>query len=333
LAILMAPLALLAQTGGNDYDTSADTQMDYMSEHVHFNDLTWYDKGFDFYIGGGAFKGNSFNANYYNGSNLNENNLNYLFKNEYWKRELMQEITECYSNISINDNIYPYQDPGLNSNYNWETNYKLNTMVALGVRYKIRKGWALSLSYSFCRLVANSRCLLVATTVLGNQDRIPEMLMYGKEDRSMFDLSFSYLFSQVNDVVKPFIELGVQFNYAKVKEFKAVLLDKYGHTYGEERSLLDRYNSSSGYMPGMSSTSTRIFGGPGYGFSGAAGLKIVVSRYVSLDPTFYCYMGRLGIYQMMNSPEEGFDEGNKFSFNYGFLIRIVMNDFFVHNQQ
>lgn len=319
VTMLFAPFVSLAQN---------DEELDEKAL-VRFNDLTWYDKGFDFYIGAGGFQGNSFNANYYNGSNLNENNLNYLFDNQYWREELMQDITECYPNISINDQILPFQDPAMNSSYNWETNYKLRTMIALGARYKIRNGWALSLSYSFSRLVANSRCLLDCPTILGNQDRIPEMLMVGREDRSMIDLSLSYLISQASDVLKPFIELGVQFNYAKVKDFDAILLDKDGHAFSEEHSLLDRYNSSNGYVPGMSPTSTVIFGGPGFGFSGAAGLKIVVSRNVSLDPTFYCYMGRLGIYQMMNSPVAGFDDGNRFTFNWGIQLRVVMNDFFV----
>ena len=319
--ILLVPFVLWAQTEPTEELAP-----------VHFNDNTWYDKGFDFYIGGGGFMGNSFNANYYNGSNLNENNLNYLFENQYWKEELMQEIAECYSNISINDDVSPYQDPGVNSNYNWETHYKLRTMIALGARYKISYGWALSLSYSYSQLFVNSRCLLVAPTVTGNLEQIPEMLMYGKEKRSMIDLSMSYLISQASDVVKPFIELGVQFNYAKVKEFNAALLNQDGEVYGQERSLLDLYNSTGGYTPGMTATSTKIFGGPGFGFSGAAGLKIVINRNVSLDPTFYCYMGRLGIYQMMNSPVTGYDAGNQFTFNYGFLLRVVMNDFFVSNR-
>ncbi len=292
---------------------------------VHFSDTTWFDKGFDFYIGAGMFVGNKFNANYYNGSNLNENNLHFLFRNEYWNREMMELINEHYQYISIEDDIHPSVDPG--GDFNWDTHYKINTLISLGARYKIRDGWGIALSYSFSRLTTNSQCLLKATNDYGNMRRLPVMSMVGKEDRSMFDLSISYLFSRVSPIVKPFIELGVQFNYAKVKSFEAMLLDQDGHPVGNERSLLNIYDNQ-GFYPGAQ-TYDFIFGGPGIGFSGAAGLKIAVNHFISLDPTFYCYMGRTGIYQMMNSPVEGFDQGNQFTFNYGVLLRVVMNDFFV----
>lgn len=293
---------------------------------VHFSDTTWFDKGFDFYIGAGMFVGNKFNANYYNGSNLNENNLGFLYSNEYWENDILNEISEYYHGVSGKVEI-PHESYPTGDYYNWETHYKLKTMIALGARYKIRNGWGLSLSYSFSRLTTNAQCMLITQNPTGNTYVQPIMSMVGKEDRSMFDLSISYLFSRVHPVVKPFIELGFQFNYSKVKSFSAMLLDPNGHPVGAERSLLNVYDNQ-GYYPGAQ-TYDFTFGGPGIGFSGAAGLKIAINHFISLDPTFYCYMGRTGIYQMMNSPVEGFDQGNKFTFNYGVLIRVVMNDFFV----
>ncbi|MCQ2284467.1 MAG: hypothetical protein MJZ57_06155 [Bacteroidales bacterium] len=292
---------------------------------VHFSDTTWYDKGFDLYIGGGMFVGNTFNANYYNGSNLNENNLAYLFDNrDYWRREMMEVISQTYPYISINDDIHPSVDPG--GDYDWETRYKVKTLVSFGARYKFRDGWGISLSYTFSRLTANSRCLLETPNDYGNMRDLPTMLMVGKEDRSMIDLSMTYLFSKVHPIVKPFVELGVQFNYAKVKSFDAMLLDAEEHPVGREFSLLNIYDNQ-GYYPGAQEYDV-IFGGPGFGFSGSAGLKICVSKYVSLDPTFYCYAGKTGIYQMKNSPVEGYNQDNRFTFNYGVMLRVVMNDFF-----
>lgn len=298
---------------------------------VHFSDTTWYDKGFDFYIGAGMFSGNKFNANYYNGSNLNECNIAYLFNNEYWRRDLMEDITEHYSHISINDEVHPYHDTGSsfgdNNYYNWSTNYKISTLVSLGARYKIRDGWGVSLSYSFSRLVASSQCLLVTDLNYGTQRKTPSMLMVGKEDRSTFDLTASYIFSQVHPIIKPFIELGAQFNYAKVKSFQAYLLDQEGRTFDDGLTLFDMYRGQ-GYQPGMAPYENIIYGGAGFGFSGSAGLKIVVSKSVSLDPTFYCYMGRLGVYQKKRCPVESLAEGNRLAFNWGVLLRVVMNDFF-----
>lgn len=294
---------------------------------VHFSDTTWCDKGFDFYIGGGMFIGNKFNANYYNGSNLNENNLNYIFSNQYWRDELILLVTEAYGNIGLGSVISVDLDPGSDI-YNWENHYKLSMLVALGMRYKIRNGWGLSLSYSFSRLTSSAQCLLSITgDVPGNKNLKPVMAMVGKEDRSTIDFMASYLFSKVHKNVKPFLELGIQFNYAKAKSFQAVLLDRKEKPYGKEFNLLNVYDSEHGYTPGAQ-TYDITYGGPGFGFSGAAGLKIAINKKVSLDPTFYCYMGRSGIYQMKNSPRPEFREGNKFTFNYGVLVRVVMSDFF-----
>ena len=287
---------------------------------VYFSDTTWCDKGFDFFIGGGAFKGHFFNANYFNGSNLNENNLNYIFANQYWRDDMDGTISKYYPSVGMGQYSLDL-DPGSDV-YNWKNNYKLSMMISLGVRYKIRDGWGLSLSYSFSRLTSSTQCLLSTNAPLGNQTRQPVIALVGKEDRSTIDLMASYLFSKVDDVVKPFLELGIQFNYAKAKSFQAVLLDPEGKNVGTEYNLLDPYNGE-GYYPGAQSYDI-IYGGPGFGFSGAAGLKIAISKSVSLDPTFYCYMGKTGLYQMKNSPVPTFAAGNEFKFNYGFLA-IVFN--------
>lgn len=288
---------------------------------VTITDKTWADRGFDFYIAGGMLFGDKFNANYYNGSKYNENNLSFIFNNQYWYEEWQRTVAEYYPHISMNDQIY-VKDP---DDLDWNLHYKLSMMVSLGARYKLSKGWAIALSYSFSRLTSSTHVLLSANTVIGNQYKQPVVAIVGKEYRSMIDLSASYLFSSVHPVAKPFVELGIQFNYAKVKSFEAALLDKDGHAVGSTYSLLNIYDNQ-GYYPGAQ-TYDYIFGGPGFGFSGAAGLKIVCGKYVSIDPTFYCYFGRLGVYQGKNVTGE-----NKFTFNYGAQIRIVMNDFFFTNK-
>ena len=289
---------------------------------VNITDKTWADRGFDFFIAGGMLFGSPFNANYYNGSKLNENNFEFILNNQYWYEEWQRTVSEYYSHISMSDRIY-VKDP---DDMDWNLRYKLSMMVSLGARYKLGNGWAVALSYSFSRLTTSTRVLLSSNAVTGNMYTQPVVAMVGKENRSMIDLSASYLFSRVSPVVKPFVELGVQFNYAKVKSFEATLLDKDGHAVGNSYSLRNVYDNQ-GYYPGAQ-TSDIIFGGPGFGFSGAAGLKIVCGKYVSIDPTFYCYFGRLGVYQGKNVSGE-----NKFSFNYGAQLRVVMNDYFFSSRK
>ena len=134
---------------------SAFAQREQVGETVTFHDTTWYDRGFDFYIGGGMFWGGKKSALYYNGSRQNECNLDYLFSNEYWRRDIQKKVVELYPHISMSDEIgYREEDLNLNPHYN------LAACVSLGVRYKIRDNWGLSLSYTFARLTVTNKLLL-----------------------------------------------------------------------------------------------------------------------------------------------------------------------------
>ncbi len=281
-------------------------------------DTTWPDRGFDFHIAAGMFTGSTFNANYYNGSNLNECNIDYIFTNQYWREEWQRMVVENYPYISIGDEL-TYNDP---SDMDWNMHYSFRTVVGLAARYKFGNGWGMSLSYQYSQLKATTQILLSSNAPSGNMVRQPVVALAGKEDRSMFDLSVSYLFSRVHPVVKPFVEAGVQFNYAKVKSFDAVLLDQNNKSVGNSYTLLDPYNGE-GYYPGAQAYNNIVYGGPGYGFSAAAGLKLVCGRSVSLDPTFYAAFARTGLYEGKN---KGGD--NKFSLSYGIMLRVVMSDYF-----
>ena len=108
--------------------------------------------------------------------------------------------------------------------------------------------------------------------------------------------------------MKPFIELGAQFNFVRVKSFDAVIENK---TY----NLLDVYGGQT-YIPGadMQELDTK-YGGPGFGFMGAAGIKFAFNKGVSIDPCFYISFGKVGLNGYKN-----------FHFNYGAYVRLVMSD-------
>ena len=296
---------------------AAFAQREQVGEAVTVHDTTWYDRGFDFYIGGGMFWGGRQTALYYNGSINNECNLMYIFDNEYRTRELLEAVVKVYPHISMNDQI-GYNEADLNM----LPTYNLAANIGLGVRYKIRDNWAIALSYSFSRLTTTNKLLLTYTSVSGNLVRAPELTLSGKEDRSMIDLSVSYLFSGVHPIIKPFVEIGAQFNYAKVKKFDAVLLDERNNPVYTQ-TLMDIYNGGN-YVPGVDmQTYDVIYGGPGFGISASVGLKFVINKYVSLDPTFYFCASRLHLEPY----------GTKvMSLNYGAMLRVVMNDFFFQNR-
>lgn len=297
-------------------------QREEVGDAITFHDTTWYDRGFDFYIGAGMFWGGKKSALYYNGSKYNECNLNYIFNNptdptsSYYKA-LQEAVIKVYPYVSYSD-IISYKESDLNLN----PTYNLAVSINLGVRYKIRDNWGISLSYNFARLKTVNKLLLnIEPQLPSNTYRLPELTLLGVEDRSMIDLSASYLFSDVSRLVKPFLEVGAQFNYVRVKKFDAVLLDDRNNPVYTQ-TLLDIYGGAN-YVPGVDmQTYDVIYGGPGFGGSFSAGLKIVVNKFVSLDPTFY------GCFSYLHLRPYG---EKVTTFNYGVMLRVVVNDFFMHN--
>jgi hypothetical protein len=257
------------------------------------------DKGIDFTIGGGVFFGNKYNAAYYNGKPDNECPLSYVFNNKHWYDEINQKVKDNYPYVS--DSVYLKDYPD-------NVGYKVSMSISLGAKYKFNKNWGLSLNYTFSRLTASAPFFLYFDAP-SNNDRynyVEEQLV-AKENRSMIDLSASYLFHP-HDIFKPFIEVGAQFNYVRVKSFNAYI-------EGTPYNLLDIYGGEN-YVPGAQLTEHKpLYGGAGYGFVVAAGLKIVFNKFISLDPVFYLAAGSIHLPGYTN-----------IALNYGVQVRLVMSD-------
>ncbi|MDR1112721.1 MAG: hypothetical protein LBL18_03030 [Bacteroidales bacterium] len=257
------------------------------------------DKGFDFAIGGGTFFGSKYNAAYYSGKPDNECSLNYIFSNKYWYDEINQKVKDSYAYVS--DSVYLKDYPG-------NVTYKVAMLISLGAKYKFNKNWGLSLSYTFSRLTASTPFLLYFDAPPSNiRYNYVEESLVAKEDRSMIDLSVSCLFHP-HKIFKPFLEMGVQFNYVRVKSFDAYI-------EGTPYNLLDIYNGAN-YVPGVQLTENKpLYGGAGYGFVVAAGLKIVCNKYISLDPVFHLLASSIHL--------PGY---TGVALNYGVQVRVVMSD-------
>lgn len=262
------------------------------------------DKGFEFSIGGGCYFGSKYNAQYYNGSLENENNLAYIFGNKYRYDEINNYYKEYYPYIS--DSVSCGGPLG-------NTSYKAAVMISLGVKYRFTKNWGIQLNFSFARLKARGQFRVLYSSVPGTYRTgcIDNQYILGKEDRSMFDLAATYVFT-TKSIVKPFFEIGAQFNYIRVKAMDAIFYDENNNaqlTY----SLL---NTHQDYVPGVQSDGTVYkYGGAGFGFSTVVGIKIKFNQFISLDPCFYFSASRFGLVGYPN-----------FSFNYGIMIRITMSD-------
>ena len=272
------------------------------------NDDDVKEQGVELYIGAGVYMGSKKCAKYYNGGPENVqtssggNTLSYIFGNQYKKEEIERLIIEnnkyIPSDSKIDVSSYPKND----------MRYSPAMMVQLGARYRFNSNWSIAISYSFARLKAKGPFFVTySTNELGNEH--PQELKYGlqgTENRSLIELTGAYTF-ETGSMVKPFIEFGGQFNYVRVKKFQAVI-------EGREYDLIDRYGGSN-YVPGLAMQTYDVRqGGSGFGICGAIGLKLVVSKMVSLDPVFYVSGSKFNLAPYNTS----------LTFNYGAAVRISM---------
>lgn len=300
LTILYSPSFLQAQ---REIDSSKHVaqfeELDF--EGSKYN--TWYPKGFDIQIAAGAYFGNKYNAAYYNGSPQNENNIYYLLDNKYWYDDIHHLIVNTYPYVSISDSIFLDALPQ-------DMRYSVGMSIAFGFRYKFNRNWGINLNYTFARLKATDVFTMDYPGPWTNQQvgRPFQEYLIGIEQRSIFDLSVSYLFHP-HHILKPFVELGVQFNFLDITKFFALFENQL------ELNMLDYYNGVD-YVPGVQIQQYDVqFGGPGYGVSLVAGLKIVFNKFVSIDPIFY-----------LSASSFNHNGYKNLALNYGAYLRIVMSD-------
>lgn len=262
--------------------------------------------GVDFIIGAGAYFGGKTPAGYYSGIPENENNLNYLFGNDYWRKNDLVPLIAANNNFvsSTDSNICIKYPEG----YPLDVHYKAAMSISLGASYRFNKHLRMTLYYNFARLTAKDVFLVSYTQLVPSNERPDylEYLLVGKENRSFFDLTFSYTF-HLNKVVKPFIELGAQFNFVRVKSFQAIIEDK-------EFNLLDIYGGST-YNGGYMQEFKPHFGGAGGGAVAALGIKFAFNQNISIDPVFYATYGVINL--------KGYNQGH---FSFGAYVRLVMSD-------
>ena len=270
----------------------------------------WELKGFEFFIGAGMYFGSKTTATYYNGAPENNINLDLLFNNKYYREDVLMLMKEAY----------PYIDTiKLRKDYNENTTYNVAMDISLFGKYRFNRNWYLELSYSFRRLTASSAFVFDFPGVPPSNIEKPYSKNYSrneilaaKEDRHYIDLSVGYIF-QKHNIVKPFLSLGAQFTYIRIKEFLAVIEKKPFDLMGMARN--------PGYIPGSDPMPNYTdWAGPGYGFSFSAGLKIVCSPAVSLDPIFQLSVASFG--HSANLP----NFNKSLCFNYIVGVRLVVND-------
>ena len=285
-----------------------DDYYDPYEEEEYLGDISWKQKGFEFYIGGGIYFASKKTANYYNGAPENDINLNLLLNNKYRYDEIL---------LLLKDTYHAMDTMILRKDYNDDSRYSIAMDISIGGRYRFKKNWFCDLSYSFRRVSCENRFIFDNPYGIDGNKENPRYtnweFLIAKEDRHYIDLSVGYIFHN-NPIAKPFISLGAQFNYVNIKSFLAVI-------EGKDIDLME-YAKFPNYIPGSQDMPNyRVWAGAGYGFSFTAGLKLAVNQSVSLDPVFQLSVGSFGN-NKRNLP--GFY--TDLCFNYMVGVRIVIND-------
>ena len=272
---------------------------------------SWEKKGLEMYFGGGIYFASKKTANFYNGAPENEINLN-LFNNEFYWRPVFELLKRAYPYIGDSANI--------RQDYNYESRYQIAMDIAVGFKYRFHKNFFFDLSYSFRRLTCSNRFIFDFPAIPDANKENPPYSKWqdivAREDRHYIDLSVGYIL-QKHSIVKPFISLGVQFTYIRIKDFHAIF-------EGDERQPVDLLKMARypDYIPGVMDMPNYVdWAGPGYGFSLVAGFKIAFHPAVSLDPIFQLSVTTLGNNKINL---QGFN--TNFCFNYVAGIRLVLND-------
>ena len=294
---------------------------DYYDEEMSYKDISWRQKGFEFFIGGGVYFGSKQTANYYNGAPENNINLNLIFDNPYYWKDGDRSV------FNILKDKYPFMDTAYfeqKNGYNYKSKYNITMDIALGVKYRFKTNWYIELSYSFRRLTCENHFVFqLPSEELSFRTVSNRQHLLAKEDRHYIDFSVGYIL-QKHHIVKPFIAVGGLFTYIDIKSFAAFIESSKPNF--DLISIAKNPNYTHG-VPTDPGNNYKYWRGPGYGCSLTVGLKIVAHRAVSLDPVFQLSAASFGNSKYL----PGFNTNVCFSYMAG--VRLVMNDaLFVKNQ-
>ncbi|MCL2246763.1 MAG: hypothetical protein FWC10_06585 [Lentimicrobiaceae bacterium] len=297
-----------------------EAHYDYDNKEERVRSNAWERKGFELALGTNAYFASKKTANYYNGSPANDINLNQLFSNKYRWEDILEILRNNYRYLDVTD-------PGsvkVREDYNYNSAYNVAMDIAVALKYRFYKNCYFEVSYSFRRLVCSNRFIFDFPYVLsGNKENPPYSALQdivAREERHYIDLSIGYVF-QKHEIVKPFIALGAQFTYIRIKDFLALI---------EEATPFDLMQAARypNWTPNIQDMPNYMdWAGAGYGFLFAAGLKIAFHPAVSIDPIFQLSVASFG----NNKNLPGYN--TNICLNYLAGIRLVLNDaLFVKNK-
>ena len=263
---------------------------------IRYQQDTMDNRGLVYGMSVGAFKANAYNAMYYNGATNNENNLRYILSNPYHYNEIRDQLRRDYDSTAV-------QPPT-------SMTYDMSYMIGFFVRYNFKRNLGIFINFNYSKINTTGQFALQTDSFTGTSQKT--LLLYpiiGVEQRTYIDVGFQKQIA-IGDKANFFYEGGLNFSSTSVKTSEIMIGNL---TY----SLVNVYLNQP-YSQGTQQSTYNVYqGGVGFGFFAGAGISLIFSSNISVDPGFDIYYQKIGL--------TGYPD---YKLNYNVYVRFVMRNLF-----
>ncbi len=268
----------------------------YLSKKkVRFYQDSMDNRGVMFGINMGTFKGSDYNATYFSGARSNANNINYIVSNPYRYYEIKNVIGRDFDSV----NIRPPES----------MSYDFAMMIGFYLRYNFKRNLGVFVQINYAKLNTTGQfALAIDSATFTSEPALRFYPIIGIEQRTYIDFGFQKQIA-FGDLVNFYYEGGLSISSTSVQKSEIQI--------GNLKYSLVNTLMNQQYTPNTQQQEYNVYqGGVGFGFFGGAGVSIIASNAVSIDPGLEIYYAQTGL-----------DGYSQFRLNYYFYVRLMMRNF------
>jgi hypothetical protein len=254
-------------------------------------------------LNSGLFLPSNHSAAFYNGQDNNVNTIDFVLKNQYHFNDIMA-LLEASDTFRLNGlPVRMKYNPALMIGFSFRNNFAED------------KAWFIQFNQSKLKAADRYTLEVDPRDQIATDPDLRTFMIWGEEQRFMFDLGYSQEFEGPTPMFRPFLEAGVTLTNTKVKAHKIFVVER-------EYSLINLYGNQP-YIPNSNMQEYNVEqGGIGYGGFLNAGIKLYVNHYFSLDPAFHLYFATANL--------DGYNHLRPHLF---FNIRMSVNNLFIFQEK
>lgn len=259
--------------------------------------------GWKIALNSGLFLSSNHSASFYNGQDYNDNTINFILKNQYHFNDIMA-LLEASDTFRLHGlPVKMRYNPALMIGFSFRNNFAED------------KAWFIQFNQTKLKAADVYTLEVDPRDQIATEPDLRTFMIWGEEQRYLFDLGYSQEFEGSRPMFRPFIEAGITLTNTKVKAHKIFVVER-------EYSLINLYGNQP-YIPGSNMQEFNVEqGGIGYGGFINAGIKLYVNHYFSLDPTIHLYFATTNL-----------DRYNHLRPHLFFNIRMSVNNLFIFQEK